>query len=466
MKRLIIIIPLLLGLFYSPVFGQKPRSRPTPIPKVTVQNPLTSRQIVDRIMPSVVLVVTQDPQGETIAQGSGFIYKPGLVVTNLHVLKRASSAFVRVVGGKINYKVKGVVGIDIRHDLCILRIDDETIIPLVLSGSAQPSVGDEVFAFGSPKGLEGSVSKGIVSGLRQDVDLMQIDASISPGSSGGPIVNDRAEVVGIAVSSLVGGQNLNFAIPTEFLTKIPARQFKTSDAVLNKIDELIGYSPSVSVSGAGAIAVSDRENRSLKGPVQSCIPTYSPFEYHEKLDKYIEQSSRTTGGKVTFDIYGNLIEEWSYHYGDLSWKYFYSYDEIGFMTSFVWEPASGTDGKREVFQVTPTESILRKMKDVNSIGTFESPNGKWVYDSAGNNIETISKLIKTSSTSVYDRNGLLVDHKYYSDGKFSQGDRYTYEFDQYGNWIKSLNTHFDAKFPSIGYVPRSVRYRKITYFGQ
>ena len=463
-RKSVLIILLLLSV--TSAFSQRPRPRPTLVQKVKVQAPLTPRQIVDKVLPSIVLVVTQDNQGETIAQGSGFIYKPGLVVTNLHVFTRASNAFVRVVGGKVNYKVTGVVGIDIRHDLCIFQIDDNAIPPLFLSNSIKPSIGDEIFAFGNPKGLEGSVSKGIVSGLKRDLDLMQIDASISPGSSGGPIVNDRAEVVGIAVSSLVSGQNLNFAIPIQFLKAIPDQQFKSSDPVWKEVDEVLGVRPSVSVAGAGAVAVSDRENKSLKGPVQNYVTTYSPFEYDEKLDKYVEQPSRTITDKAVFDEYGNLIEEWNYNYGDLAWKYFYSYDDLGFMTSFVLEPASGTDVKREVHQLTPVESITRKMRDVNPIGTFEDSHGKWVYDSSGNNIETISKTIKTSSLSAYDRNGLQIDDKYYVDGKLSQGKRSTYEFDGYRNWIKSLYMHFNARFPSIGYVPGSMNYRKITYFGQ
>lgn len=453
------VIFLLLVCLSISAYGQKPRPRPTPIEKEKVQAPLTPRQIVDKILPSLVLIVTQDNHGETIAKGSGFIYKPGLGVTNLHVFTRSSSAFVRVVGEKINYKVTGVVGIDIRHDLCIFRIEDDTVPPLILSNSMKPSIGDEIFAFGNPKGLEGTVSKGIVSGLRRDSDLIQIDASISPGSSGGPIVNDRAEVVGIAVSSLVSGQNLNFAIPIRFLKTLPARQFRSSDRALDAID--------VSVRAAGAVAVSHRENQSLKGPVQSYVTTSSRFEYDEKPEKYIEQPSRTTTGKTVFDEYGNLIEEWEYNYGDLAWKYFYSYDDLGFMTScFVWEPASGTDGKSEVFKLTQEESITRKMQYVNPVGTFEDSHGKWVYDLSGNNIETISKTIKTSSLTTYDRNGLQIDDKYYKDGKLSQGHRYTYEFDQYGNWIKRLDMHFDARFPSIGYVPDFMSYRKLTYFGQ
>jgi hypothetical protein len=413
-------------------------------PSTTIPKTLSARQIVERIMPSVVLVVTQDKQGQTIAQGSGFVYKSGLVATNLHVFSRASSAFVRVVGGSVNYKVIEVVGIDIRHDLCVVRIEDKTIAPLVLDNSSRSSIGDEVFAFGSPKGLEGTVSKGIVSSLRSDFGLLQIDAAISPGSSGGPVVNDRAEVIGITVSSLIGGQNLNFAIPTSFLVKVK--------------EQFIGL-----VAGAGTVSVSDRENERLMGPVKSYITTFSPFEYDEKLDKYVEQASRAMTGKEVFDEFGNLAEEWDYDNEKLAWKYFYYYDENGFMTSFIWEPASGVDGKRETYTLTAAESVTRKMKRINLIGIFEDSQGKWTYDYLGNNTETVSKSIGTRSLTTYNKNGLETDSKYYVDGKLLQGHRYIYEFDASGNWIKCFVSRYDSKFPSLGYIPSGVRYREITY---
>jgi len=437
-------------------------------PSRTTPKVLSARQIVERVMPSVVLVVTQDEQGETIAQGSGFVYKQGLVATNLHVFKRASRAFVRVVGGNVNYKITEVVGIDIRNDLCVIRIEEKSMVPLTISLN-RPAIGDEVFTFGSPKGLEGTVSKGIVSSVRSDLNLLQIDASISPGSSGGPVVNDRAEVIGIAVSSLTSGQNLNFAIPSVFLTKISDQQFV--DQLLRDVARITGRPfkssvTGVSVSGAGAASVSDREDKRLKGPVRIVSGTYAPFEYNERLDKYVEEPRKTSSGRVVFDEQGNLTEDWNYHYGDLAWKYFYFYDDNGFRTRVTWEPASGTNGKRETFNFTPREAIYRRIDvdRINLAGTFESSQGKWVYDVSGNNLETDSRLIGTRSLRSYDRNGLLVDDKYYVNGKLTQGHRYTYEFDQAGNWIKSFVSKFDSRFPSLGYIPSSVNYREISYF--
>ncbi len=220
----------------------------------------------------------------------------------------------------------------------------------------------------------------------------------------------------------------------------------------------------IPLSAAGAMAVSDLENERLKGPVRSYITTFSPIEYDEKLDKFVEQTIRETTRKEVFDKYRNLIEEWDFDNGKLAWKYFYFFDENGFMTSFVWEPADGTDRKRETYQVTASESITRKMERIHLIGTSEDSQGKWTYDYLGNNTETVSKSIGTHSLTAFDRNGLEIEDKYYVEEKFVWVHRYTYEFDQNGNWIKCFVSRYDSKFPSLVYIPAGVRYRAISYF--
>jgi hypothetical protein len=96
---------------------------------------------------------------------------------------------------------------------------------LLLGDSGNAKVGDEVYVVGNPLGLEGTFSSGIISGIRQvDKDkLFQITAPISPGSSGGPVLNKSGMVIGIAVASYQGGQNLNFAIPSSYLESIIAK---------------------------------------------------------------------------------------------------------------------------------------------------------------------------------------------------------------------------------------------------
>ena len=183
---------------------------------------LSAREIADKVLPSVVLIITFNENGKPISQGSGFFVRPNVVVTNYHVIKSASAASVKMVGNSRNYSVDGVVGIDKTNDLVLLSVSGLFGKPLSLvSDLARIDVGQDIFALGNPQGLEGTISSGIVSSkvLRQigRENLIQITAPISPGSSGGPVVNEIGQVIGVATASLESGQNLNFAVPAVYI---------------------------------------------------------------------------------------------------------------------------------------------------------------------------------------------------------------------------------------------------------
>jgi len=120
------------------------------------------------------------------------------------------------------YDIAGIVGIDSKRDLVILSVPNLKAPLLQLGDSSQVAVGDEIYAVGNPQGLEGTFSQGIVSSLRQigSDHILQITAPISPGSSGGPILNSHGKVIGVAVATFKGGQNLNFAIPVSHLSAL------------------------------------------------------------------------------------------------------------------------------------------------------------------------------------------------------------------------------------------------------
>lgn len=114
-----------------------------------------------------------------------------------------------------------VIALDRPRDLVLLQVRDIAGIALALGTNGLPEVGEEIYALGNPQGLEGSISSGIISsgGIRriEGEELIQITAPISPGSSGGPVVNRQGEVIGVAESSLRNGQNLNFAVPIAYI---------------------------------------------------------------------------------------------------------------------------------------------------------------------------------------------------------------------------------------------------------
>ena len=119
------------------------------------------------------------------------------------------------------YRIEGIVAMNSLQDLVLIRVADvgSSVLPLGSSDSVQ--VGESVYVAGNPIGfLEGTFSNGIVSGVREfrvGSKRIQITAPISEGSSGGPVLNSKGEVIGVAVSTITAGQNLNFAIPSNYL---------------------------------------------------------------------------------------------------------------------------------------------------------------------------------------------------------------------------------------------------------
>lgn len=182
----------------------------------------TARQVALNSFPSVVLLVMEDANGQPVSLGSGFFVRENVIASNFHVIEGASRGYAKLVGKKTKYDITGVVGTDASRDLVLLAVTDAKAPTLQLGDSRQVAVGDEVFAVGNPQGLEGTFSQGIVSSVRQveSETLLQITAPISPGSSGGPVLNSQGKVIGVAVATFKGGQNLNFAIPANSLAAL------------------------------------------------------------------------------------------------------------------------------------------------------------------------------------------------------------------------------------------------------
>lgn len=230
--RLVVAAAASAGMLAALAQGQISRSPDTSSPEqkaeasVQATSPLGAmppKDIAKKAFGSVVMISVDDKRGQPLAIGSGFFVAPGTIATNLHVIEGAGSAKVRLVGKKDSLRVIGTCGVDQRHDLVLLAVADKTATALTLA-AAQPEIGEEVYAVGNPRGLEGTFSAGIVSGVRQigDDSLLQVTAPISPGSSGGPMLNSRGETVGVAVATLKGGQNLNFAIPASAVKQLLA----------------------------------------------------------------------------------------------------------------------------------------------------------------------------------------------------------------------------------------------------
>ena len=177
------------------------------------------QEIAKKAFGSTVLLVMEDANGQPLSLGSGFFVSDGEIASNLHVVEGAASGYAKLAGQKTKYEVEGVTAVDPERDLVVLEISGARASALTLGSSDAVQVGEPVYVVGNPQGLEGTFSQGIISSIREvgTDELLQITAPISPGSSGGPVLNGKGQVIGVSVATFRGGQNLNFAIPSNYL---------------------------------------------------------------------------------------------------------------------------------------------------------------------------------------------------------------------------------------------------------
>ncbi len=188
------------------------------------QTTMPAEDIAEKALAATVYLEMKDTNGKTLGIGSGFFVKPNLIATNYHVIEGAAKGTAKLVGKSTTYKIEGVTATDKINDLALLKVTAYGIKPLSLSDSDMVRIGETVYVAGNPKGLEGTFSDGIISSRRDKLtkERLQMTAPISPGSSGGPVLNKKGEVVGVsvAVHRALDAQNLNFAIPSKYLKKL------------------------------------------------------------------------------------------------------------------------------------------------------------------------------------------------------------------------------------------------------
>ncbi|MBS3915384.1 MAG: trypsin-like peptidase domain-containing protein [Bacteroidetes bacterium] len=182
----------------------------------------TPQQIAKRALQSVVIIYMSN------SQGSGFFVRDGIVVTNFHVVKGSTEGIIKSLETKQEFPILNIIVEDEENDLALLKIAEGYHTVLPFGDVTKIQRGDKVYALGNPQGLEGTFSEGSVSAedrVIKNKHLIQYTAPISGGSSGGPILNTKGEVIGVTKSSIDEGQNLNFAIPIskvqELLNRIP-----------------------------------------------------------------------------------------------------------------------------------------------------------------------------------------------------------------------------------------------------
>lgn len=200
-----------LGLA-SPIYGEPLDVADGQSPTVASRPPLAVAEIAKRNTSAVVTITTD------VAQGSGVIVSSsGLIFTNLHVLRGATKASVKLSSGD-SYDDIRIIDVDEKKDLLLLKIKAVDLSAVTLGNSESVSIGDRVVMISNPRGLDRTVSEGVISAIRDQggYRLFQTTAPASPGSSGGGLFNTRGELVAITSAKLTDGENLNFCIPVNY----------------------------------------------------------------------------------------------------------------------------------------------------------------------------------------------------------------------------------------------------------
>ena len=195
--------------------------------------------IFKRNADAVFMLQTFDGDGRPVRTGSGFfISETGLAATVLHALDGSSSAIVTLYNGQA-YPVRGLKAHCRNKNLAIIKVDPNNsgFSHLSLADSDAIEIGNMVYVIGSPQSLINTVSKGIISHSRREMDtgpLIQFTAPISFGSGGSPILNSLGQVIGLASSSMLDGQNLNLAVPVNLLKELEVGQLVSLESLLHQ----------------------------------------------------------------------------------------------------------------------------------------------------------------------------------------------------------------------------------------
>lgn len=182
---------------------------------------LSTAEVAKQVSPSVVTIESSSGQGSGVLLDAS-----GVVVTNLHVVRGNTEVSVKLANGDI-YDDVMVVDVDERKDLLLLKIKAVELPSVAIGNSDQVIVGEKVVLIGSPKGLDLTVSDGVISALRDSGEgyrLFQTTAAASPGSSGGGMFNEYGQLIGIVSAKLRTGENINFAIPANYVRGLLSTQ--------------------------------------------------------------------------------------------------------------------------------------------------------------------------------------------------------------------------------------------------
>jgi S1-C subfamily serine protease len=244
---------------------------------------------VEKVSPSVVNIIARPPEGSVLRRrfrggqvpvwtGSGFIFTPdGFILTNSHVVHNAKSIGVTLQDGS-KFEAR-VAGDDPHTDLAVIRIDGSGLPYALFGNSDALRAGQLVIAIGNPYGLQCTITSGVVSGRGRTLragsgrlieDVIQTDAALNPGNSGGPLVTSRGEVVGVNTAMILPAQGLCFAIPSKIATFVASRLVRDGKIRRSYIG-VVGQNAALPRKAAVALGI-DRETAVLVVSVEDGSP--------------------------------------------------------------------------------------------------------------------------------------------------------------------------------------------------
>lgn len=265
----------------------------------------STESLFERVSGSVCTIFATHEGQNLLRRGSGFILKGSrLLVTNAHVLIGFEEAEIRC--GEQSAAVKKITNYDGETDLVLAATGALQVEGLLLAPTTQVRPGTQVYAFGSPYGLEGTITPGLTSAYREieGQTYIQISAPISPGNSGGPVTDAHGMVIGVLAAALEVAQNINFAIPAAAINDLPAVDlrladlgFRQSDAQA-QIDYEVAVHPDPDIA-AGRAAFRGHAFGTTCGEI-------AITEYERQLSgfrrKGLTRFARTYSGELEFDI--------------------------------------------------------------------------------------------------------------------------------------------------------------------
>ena len=278
---------------------------------------------ISNTLPSVLTIVVVGKHDTNVVQGSGFILNAtGLAGTNYHVLKGAVKAYAESADGH-QFEIRSIEGIDKNRDLVVFQLVDRltgetptNLSSVSIRSSNGLTIGERVVAIGSPEGLQNTVSDGILSAIREidGTRFLQITAPISPGSSGGPVLDAHGQMVGVATFQLEEGQNLNFALSVDHIGPVADQHLgiplsSWNRAASNSGGQLLSgifngtvFNDSVNLSAKFGIWI-----HQSKSMIEGCMAVEEPLFGSGPLTGSGDES--TVSFAVTSDDVGRIIFE-------------------------------------------------------------------------------------------------------------------------------------------------------------